>query len=96
MSSWEDNASVVELSMLSANPVPSAMARLLKEVDFSLSEVLFLLNPGGGGVREVRLGPSSEMDSPARLRLPELCAMVHEVEFAQVSIISNSSELEFC
>lgn len=67
--------SEVESSMLSANPVPRAMAKLLNDVDLhvvvvpGVSDLLSMVlvaadaeddpapsKPGGGGVREVKLG----------------------------------------
>jgi hypothetical protein len=68
--------------MLSASPVPNAMARLLNEVDFSLSmEWAELLNPGGGGVLDVNLGPSSEIERPAKVILPGFCDIFNHMWF---------------
>jgi hypothetical protein len=52
------------------------MAKLLNEVDFSRSELGPPLNPGGGGVREVKFGPSSLIDRPAKLILLGFCPMI--------------------
>ena len=73
--------SEVESSIHSARPVPKAMAKLLKEVDLHVLGVSDLAmsddepfggavsaKPGGGGVRDVKLGDevcSSEMERRA-------------------------------